>query len=83
MKKLSRQQAQALYFIEKDGGLMRTFHQEHPYTTATGRPIHAVTAQWLYEHGHLIANEDGLFHNTQSWRVAKPIGVNDAGTSNK
>lgn len=48
-KKMTSAQATALYYIELDGGLIRTNGQESPFTTTRGRPVHPVTAQWLID----------------------------------
>lgn len=75
-KKLSSAQANALYYIELDGGLMRTINEEHPFTTKRGRAINAVTAQWLIDHEHLLAHSDGLLGDVcQSWEVKNKLGV--------
>lgn len=74
-KKPNTLQATALYHIELDGGLMRTAGAEHDFTTARGRPIHAGTAQFLIDNNHLVGNGDGMFGQSQSWTVARPIGV--------
>lgn len=79
MKKLSKAQSEALYYIELDGGLVRTIGQEWPYTTVKGRPINAITAQWLVDHHKLIAHQDGFIEGmSQSWSVAHPIGLSPA-----
>jgi len=77
VKKLSKQQSQALYNIELDGGLIRTLgNTEWPYTTVKGRPINAATAKWLIEHHKLIAHQDGFVEGmAQSWEVAHKLGI--------
>lgn len=74
-RKMTTAQAQALYFIELDGGLMKTLGGESPYTTRGGRPIDPRTAAWLIENDKLIAHSDGLFGECQSWEVLHKTGV--------
>ena len=76
-KKMTSAQATALYYIELDGGLIRTNGQESPFTTTRGRPVHPVTAQWLIDHDHLIAHQDGLFAEggAQSFEVKQKLGI--------
>lgn len=72
MKKLSKPQAEALYYIELDGGLIKTHGQEWPFTTVKGRPINAATAKWLIDHNKLIAHQDGFVDGmSQSWEVSQ------------
>lgn len=74
-KKPNKLQAEALYHIELDGGLMKTLCSEHNYTTVLGRPIHVATVGFLIENNHLIGNGDGAFGQSQTWQVTRPIGV--------
>lgn len=71
MKVLTKAQETALYYIELDGGLIRSVGSEYPFSTKTGRQIDAKTAKWLIDHHKLIAHQDGLFPGMeQSWEVA-------------
>lgn len=74
-KKMTPAQAQALYHIELDGGLIKTLGGEAPFTTRGGRHIDPRVANWLIENGKLLGHDDGMFHECQSWEVLHPIGV--------
>lgn len=74
--KISKQMRQALWNIQKDGGLILTLGSdiETPYTTKAARPIHARTAQVLIAIGELMP-EGQLFpgEKASAWYVAHPV----------
>lgn len=74
---LTKPQATALYYIELDGGLMKTPGSDEPYSTTAGRSIHTATARWLIENDCLIAHQDGFGfgEESQSWEVKEKMGV--------
>ena len=74
--KLTPEMRQALWNIQKDGGLILTFGADidHPYTTKKGRPIHARTAMALIKGGQLRAEGELLPGETPgAWQVSSPV----------
>lgn len=74
--KLTPAMRSALWYIQRDGGLMLTHgvDVESPYATKKGRAIHARTAQACIAAGELIA-EGQLFpgETAGAWQVAHPV----------